>query len=230
MQSMLNFGKSEKGKILALLRAFPRIETKTEFEEFRCKIGNSVATLYRTGKLTIQGTDHEDVKQRLLSGLGLSEELTLGIDEVGRGERTGPFVMAALLGDANKLRELRDSKKTSDIKGKFGLASANSLATMVFMVNSNYIDRLREKGKTLDEIECEFIKGSRLILDGLGEKVQIKVDGNALKPCPGGITFIPKGDDLEPAIGAASVVAKHLREISGDKNERKTWNKKEGSK
>jgi len=226
MQSMLNFGKGEKGKILALLRAFPQMETKTEFEEFRCKIRNSVATLYRTGKLTIQGADHEEVKQRLLSALGLQEELALGIDETGRGERTGPFVMAALLGDTNKLRELRDSKKTRDIKGKFALASANSLASIVFMVNSNYIDRLREKGKTLDEIECEFIKGSRLILDGLGEKVKIKVDGNALKPCSGGASFIPKGDDLEPAIGAASVTAKFLRDISGDKGERKTWKSK----
>ncbi len=223
---MLNFGKGDKQRILAILRAYPEIETKAEFEEFRCKIGNSVVTLYRTGKLTMQGNDHEEVKQKLLAGLGLSEELVLGIDEVGRGERTGPFVMAALLGDTNKLRELRDSKKTSDIKGKFALASANSLATIVLMVNSTYIDRIREKGKTLDEIECEFIKGSRLIFDGLGEKVQIKVDGNALKPCSGGVSFIPKGDDLEPAIGAASVVAKHLREISGDKAERKTWKSK----
>src|SRR3989338_11098521 len=138
MQSMLNFGKGEKVKILAVLRSYPAIETKTEFEEFRCKIGNSVATLYRTGKLTIQGTDHENVKAELLAKLGLSEELVLGIDETGRGERTGPSVMAALLGDTNKLRELRDSKKTSDIKAKFALASANSLASIVFMVNSSY--------------------------------------------------------------------------------------------
>ncbi len=227
---MLNFGKGNKEKILAILCSYPEIKTKTEFEEFRCRIGNSVATLYRTGKLTIQGNDHEEVKQKLLAGLGLSEELVLGIDETGRGESTGPFVMAALLGDTNKLRELRDSKKIKDIKGKFALASANSLATMVLMINSNYIDRLREKGKTLDEIECEFIKGSRIIFDGLGEKVKIKVDGGALKPCYGAAIFLPKGDDLEPAIGAASVIAKHLREISGDKKERKTWNKKKGSK
>lgn len=226
MTQTLNFSIADKNHITQILSEYEKLPTKTQFEDFRCKIGNSVVTLYHTGKLTIQGNDHEEVKQRLLSALGLQEELVLGIDEVGRGERTGPFVMAALLGDTNKLRELRDSKKTSDIKGKFALASANSLATMVLMINSNYIDRLREKGKTLDEIECEFIKGSRLIFERLGEKVQIKVDGNALKPCSGAAIFLPKGDDLEPAIGAASVIAKFLREISGDKEERKTWSKK----
>ncbi|HIH08230.1 MAG TPA: hypothetical protein HA237_02560 [Candidatus Diapherotrites archaeon] len=56
-------------------------------------------------------------------------------------------------------------------------------------------------------------------------KAPVRVDGSGLKTKEKGIEFIVKGDDLEPAISAASIVSKNLRNISGDKEQRKSWKK-----
>ena len=56
---------------------------------------------------------------------------------------------------------------------------------------------------------------------------KIIADGAPMKTKNNKIKFIPKADDLEPVVGAASIIAKHCRNNSSDKEERKTWKKKE---
>ena len=94
---MLNFSKEEKKEILNFLRSFDEEKTKTSFEEFRCKIGKSTVTLYTSGKLLLQGDDCEKARDLVLKNVKVKNELILGIDETGRGEDFGPFVIAGVL-------------------------------------------------------------------------------------------------------------------------------------
>ncbi len=115
---MLNFSKEEKKEVLNFLQAFPEKKTKTSFEEFRCKIGKSTVTLYTSGKLLLQGDDCEKARDLVLKKVKVENELILGIDETGRGEDFGPFVIAGVLAKPNAMRELRDSKKVKNLDEK----------------------------------------------------------------------------------------------------------------
>jgi len=227
MEKVLNFGSKQKKQLIEILKEFPAIKTKNAFEELRCKAGNCTVTLYSSGKVVVQGNDCNKVSEELLQKMGLEEELILGIDETGRGESFGSFVVSFVLADSNKLRELRDSKKTSNLKEKAGIVSRNSLAVATVSLNSQLIDQLRNNGLNLNEIEVRIINNLVLLFDELGIKAKVKADGSRLNGSLKHIEFIVKGDDLEPVIGAASVIAKLAREESKDKNQRKSWNVKE---
>lgn len=226
MQQVLNFDSGDRGKLKKILEEFPSMGTNTQYEEVRCKIGECTVTLYSSGKLVVQGNTSELVKGMILEKMDLKEEMVFGIDETGRGESTGPFVIAGVLGDRNKLRGLRDSKKMKDIKSAYKVATAESMASIVVSLNSGQIDRLRNKGLTMNEIEAKIVDSMAKLMQELGEKAEIRVDGSPLNVKERGIEFIVKGDDKDPVIGAASVVAKAVREMSEDKGKRKSWNLK----
>ncbi|HZX34269.1 MAG TPA: DUF3378 domain-containing protein [archaeon] len=227
MQETLNFGAAEKAKIAEALSKFEEAATTNYFEERRAKRGGCTITLYNSGKVSIQGANAAKVKEELLSMLGLKQEFTIGIDETGRGERNGPMVVAGVLGDTNALRELRDSKKTTDIAKKEKIVSEKMLGSVIVSLNAELIDLARNKGKNLNQLEAETIEKIAEILSGFHEG-KIMVDGAPLKVKNKSINFLPKADDLEPVVGAASVIAKHARNNSSDKGERKTWKKKSG--
>ncbi|MFH1586754.1 MAG: DUF3378 domain-containing protein [Candidatus Diapherotrites archaeon] len=226
MQQVLNFSSGEKGKMKKILEEFPQIGTNTQYEEYRCKIGACTVTLYSTGRVVIQGETSELVKGMVLGKMDLKEELVFGIDETGRGESTGPFVVTGVLGDRNKLRGLRDSKKMSDIQSAYKLATANSMARITVSLNSGQIDRVRNKGLTMNEIEAKIVDSMAKLMGELGENAQIRVDGSALNTKEKGIEFLVKGDDKDSVIGAASVIAKAVRDMSGDTGTRKSWKTK----
>ena len=54
----------------------------------------------------------------------------------------------------------------------------------------------------------------------------VKVDGSPVAGVKPGALFMVKGDDKEPVIGAASVLAKHYRDESKDSKKRKTWKRR----
>ncbi len=224
--AVLNFGKKEKAVVKEFLERFPPLGLGNEYEEARCKIGESTVTLYTSGKVVIQGNDAEHVMKLFLEGLNLADSLVLGIDETGRGEDFGPFVIAGVLGQTNKLREMRDSKKTQDVAAKYDLVTKHSLANVAFSLNAEFVDRLRKDGHNLNEIEAKAIDALVGFFKALGETPRIVVDGSPLRTKEKGIEYLVKGDDLEPVVGAASLVAKHLRNASKDQAERKTWQKK----
>ncbi|MBN2067908.1 MAG: hypothetical protein JW744_05560 [Candidatus Diapherotrites archaeon] len=224
MQAMLNFSLEEKAKVLAFLEKFPAKETKTRFEEFRCRVGESTVTLYSTGKLVVQGRDSEKAKEKILKGVGLESELILGIDEAGRGEAFGALVVAAVLADSTKMRELRDSKKVKGIEAKRRLVEKNALATAVYVVEACEIDSLRENGTNLNKIQARAINSLVESFSGRKEGFRVLVDGSPLEGARKGIEFIVKGDDKNAVIGAASVLAKSERERHG-KGIRKSWKK-----
>jgi len=222
MQCVLNFSEDRK-EVLEFLRGFPCLEAKSQHEMLRCKIGESVVTLYKSGKVLIQGEDCEKVKERVLAGVKVEDELVVGIDETGRGEGFGPFVVAGVLARPSSLRELRDSKKVKDLEGKMKIVDKNALGIAIVSFSSEELSLMHEEGKTLNEIEARAINE---ICSFLGEKAgnaKIVVDGSQIKGCPERIVFLVRGDDLNPVVGAASVVAKSVREKSEDKGKRRDW-------
>ncbi len=225
MQKVLNFNSKEKEQIKKVLSKFEDIKTNNAFEEKRVKIDDSTVTLYSSGKLMIQGKDCEKISDELIRIIKVKSKTIIGIDETGRGEKTGPFVISAVLGEKSKLLELRDSKKTKNLKEKTRIATEKSKSQIIFSLNPEYIDELRKKGETMNSIEEKAINSIAFFFDSLNEKSEIVIDGQKLKGIKKG-RFLVKGDDLEPVIGAASVLAKDFRENSLNKKTRKSWKTK----
>ena len=226
MQETLNFGKSEIEKLEKVLAKFEKAGTTNYFEHQRAKHQGCTITLYTSGKISIQGTNATKVKEEIISLMNLKQELTIGNDETGRRERDGPMVITGILAANNEMREVRNSKKTSDIAKKEKIVSEKMLGSVTVTLNAKLIDLIRNNGKNLNQLEAETIEKISEILTGYLDAKTI-VDGAPLKVNNKKIIFEPKADDNVATVGAASIIAKHARNNSNDKEERKTWKKKE---
>ncbi len=226
MNETLNFGKAEKAKLKEILGRFEPAMIASDYEEARAKRDGCTVTLYESGKLLIQGANSAAVKAEIISMMGLKKDLVIGIDETGRGEKSGPLVVAGVLADTNSLREIRDSKKTSDIAAKEKIVSRRMLGAVTVSINSELVDLARSSGINLNQIEAKAMDAIAEFLLMFGE-ARVVADGSPMKTANKKIMFLPKADDIEPVVGAASVVAKRARDVSQDRAERKTWNIKE---
>ncbi|MFH0714583.1 MAG: DUF3378 domain-containing protein [Candidatus Diapherotrites archaeon] len=223
MQSVLNFKPEEKKKVLEALKQFKPKNAGSEFEAHAVEIDGCRVTFFQSGKLLIQGANAEHVKEKILQLVETEDELVLGIDEVGRGENFGPFIVAGVLGWTSKLRELRDSKKTADIEGKKKIVDENAVGQSLVVVSAGEIDERRGKGENLNQIQAECVNQIiGFFRKNFAEKFKIIVDGSPIAGISG-VEFLPKGDDLVPQCGAASIVAKHARDKSADREKRKSW-------
>ncbi len=135
--------------------------------------------------------------------------LIAGVDEAGCGPLAGPVVVAAVILDpARPIPGLADSKVLSPARRE-ELAlqiRAQALAYSVVEVDVEEIDRL-------NILHARLIGMTRAVaaLDPVPELALI--DGNKLPrdlPCPA--RAIVDGDALEPAISAASILAKVARD------------------
>jgi ribonuclease HII len=132
-----------------------------------------------------------------------------GIDEAGRGPWAGPVTAAAVILDpANPVTGLTDSKKLSASRREalYVEIKEKALSYGIGWASPEDIDRLNIR-------EATFLAMTRaLAMTGIVPD-KILVDGNALPsdlPCPA--TAIIKGDLTEPAISAASILAKVARD------------------
>lgn len=223
MSVVLNFQKKDISQIEKALAGLEKMPPTSQYEFSRFKDNENVVVIFSSGKTVIQGKKPERTKEFLLKNLGLSEELVLGFDEAGRGEKNGPMVIVGVLADTNRMREIRDSKKTKKISEKAAIVSENFLASSSFTLNAAFLDRLRKKGLNLNQLEAKIIQKTIEAFEELSEKPRTVVDGNPLEVKAKNTEFLVKGDDLEPVVGAASVTAKFLRENSKDKAKRETW-------
>jgi ribonuclease HII len=135
--------------------------------------------------------------------------LTCGVDEAGRGPWAGPVTAAAVILDPNRpIPGLTDSKKLSEA-ARDRLAPeirAHALAFAVAEASPEEIDRLNIR-------EATFLAMTRAVAALARAPAQILIDGNALpKNLPAQATAIIKGDLTEPAISAASILAKTHRD------------------
>lgn len=222
MNVVLNFSKKDSKRIISLMKKFSAVPLKSKHEAFRCEHKGCVITLYKSGKLLLQGANCAEVKKIFVSEFS-KPEIVLGIDEVGRGEYTGPLVVSAVFADSNKLLELRDSKKTRNISASYKSLTKNILSAATFSFNAEYIDGLREQGFTLNQIEANAIDSVVSLFRAFDPDVKIVVDGSPLKLKSKGVKFEIGADDLEPTVAAASMVAKHTRNESSDNAVRKSW-------
>lgn len=132
-----------------------------------------------------------------------------GVDEAGRGPLAGPLAVAAVILDPDRpIAGLNDSKKLSEARREalYPLIIERALAYCVVLVEPDEIDRLNIFQATM--------AGMSRAVAGLAPAAHAAlIDGNKLPkdlPCPG--RAIVGGDALEPAISAASILAKVSRD------------------
>lgn len=135
--------------------------------------------------------------------------LVAGVDEAGRGPLAGPVVVAAVILDPTRvIRGLDDSKYLSEERR--GMLEPRirerALAWSVIVVDAAEIDRINIFQATM--------LGMRRALAALATVPQLAlIDGNHLPkqlPCPA--RAVIGGDASEPAISAASILAKVARD------------------
>ena len=132
-----------------------------------------------------------------------------GVDEAGRGPLAGPVAVAAVILDPRRrLRGLDDSKKLTRAQREalYPRIVERALAWHDEMVPVEEIDRLNILHATLE--------GMRRCILALGPQVElVRIDGNAVpRALPCLAEAVVGGDALEPAIMAASILAKVARD------------------
>lgn len=132
-----------------------------------------------------------------------------GVDEAGRGPLAGPVSVAAVILDPLRpIEGLNDSKQLSEARREalYPLIVERALAWRIEFVECDEIDRLNILQATLT--------GMRRALEGLSPAADAaRIDGNRLPlglPCPA--EALVGGDAIEPAIMAASILAKVARD------------------
>lgn len=139
------------------------------------------------------------------------QQIIAGVDEAGRGPLAGPVVAAAVILNSAidpKKIGLTDSKKLTEAKREelFPLIT-ESCDYGIGIVSPADIDQI-------NILQATF-KAMKIAVQKLGQKPElILIDGNKTIP---GISDIPqtaivKGDLTEPAISAASIIAKVTRD------------------
>ncbi len=132
-----------------------------------------------------------------------------GVDEAGRGPLAGPVAVAAVILDPSRpIAGLNDSKQLSEAKREalYPLILERALAWRIELVEAAEIDALNILQATLT--------GMRRALRALSPAAEFaRIDGNRLPrdlPCPA--EALIGGDAIEPAIMAASILAKVARD------------------
>jgi len=136
-------------------------------------------------------------------------DLVAGVDEVGRGPLIGNVVAAAVILDPSRpIDGLTDSKKLSEKKREqlYPLIKERALAWHIAWASPAEIDELNILHATM--------LAMRRAIAGLSVQPEFAlIDGNR---CPTGLPCpsepIVKGDLKEPAISAASILAKVYRD------------------
>ncbi|MER2493007.1 ribonuclease HII [Catenovulum sediminis] len=135
-------------------------------------------------------------------------QLIAGVDEVGRGPLVGSVVAAAVILDPEKpILGLRDSKKLSEKKrAAFEIEiKENAIAWCIGKATPLEIDQI-------NILQASFLAMQRAV-EGLKTAPEfVLVDGNKLPKINYPALAVVKGDDLVPAISAASILAKEERD------------------
>jgi ribonuclease HII len=132
----------------------------------------------------------------------------VGVDEVGRGPLAGAVVAAAVILDPNKpIIGLNDSKKLTEKRREQlePIIQKNALAWALGRAEAQEIDGINILQATL--------LAMKRAVEGLHIKpTHALVDGNQAPNLACAVTTIIKGDQSEPAIAAASILAKVARD------------------
>ncbi|MDZ7267186.1 MAG: ribonuclease HII [candidate division KSB1 bacterium] len=135
-----------------------------------------------------------------------------GVDEAGRGPLAGPVVAAAIMfPPGESIPGVDDSKKlTPRVRAElYPLLIERCTSYAVSIVNADEIDRL-------NILQATILAMQRAIAGLAPRPEHVLIDGRPLPGCQVPQTAIIKGDALSFTIGAASILAKVVRdEIMG---------------
>lgn len=138
-----------------------------------------------------------------------------GIDEAGRGPLAGPVVAAAVIMCERRLSGVDDSKKlTAAKRARLDAEIRANCAFGIAVVEPAEIDRLNIFAATM----LAMARATQRLCEAIGStRITTLIDGNLT---PEGrcdewrwtARAIVGGDGIEPAIGAASILAKQYRD------------------
>src|SRR3990167_7967819 len=134
--------------------------------------------------------------------------LIAGVDEAGRGPLAGPVIAAAVILDpAHPIPGLADSKKLTEKRREylFNEIRQHALAWSVARATTAEID-------AINILQASMLAMQRAVGNLKIAPVKILVDGNRSPVFACVSEAIVRGDQTEPAISAASIVAKVLRD------------------
>jgi ribonuclease HII len=131
-----------------------------------------------------------------------------GVDEAGRGPLAGPVVAAAVILDPRRpIAGARDSKRLSAAQRERLAATIRDQA-LAWAIASASVEEI----DTLNILQASLLAMRRAI-DGLSPAADFAlIDGNRLPALRIGARAIVGGDDSEPAIACASILAKTHRD------------------
>lgn len=138
----------------------------------------------------------------------LSVQFVAGVDEVGRGPLAGPVVAAAVILDPERpIAGLADSKKLSEKRREAldPIIREQALCWALGRAEPEEIDRI-------NILQASLLAMQRAVA-GLATRPELAlVDGNKAPRLPCQVRTIVGGDASEPAISAASIIAKVARD------------------
>lgn len=131
-----------------------------------------------------------------------------GVDEAGRGPLAGPVVAAAVILDpARPIDGLADSKVLT-AERREALAICIRRDAIAFAVGVAEVAEI----DSVNILQATWLAMRRAVIALRPAAEFALIDGNLLPPLPIGARAIIGGDALEPAISAASIIAKTYRD------------------
>jgi len=134
--------------------------------------------------------------------------IVAGVDEAGRGPLAGPVVVAAVVLNPDRpIEGLDDSKKLNEKRREelFSLIIERSLAWSVVEIEPAEIDRI-------NILQATLLGMKQAVEQLLPPPSLALIDGNQAPQLDCTVRTIVQGDSLEPAISAASILAKVTRD------------------
>lgn len=134
--------------------------------------------------------------------------LVCGVDEAGRGPLAGPvFAAAVILDPARPIEGLADSKKLSE-RSRERLALEIRGRALAFGVAFASVEEIDE----INILQATLLAMRRAVEALQVQPAEALIDGNRCPPLAIPARAIVRGDATEPAISAASILAKTARD------------------
>ena len=133
--------------------------------------------------------------------------LVAGVDEVGRGPLAGDVVAAAVILGANVPAGITDSKALS-ARRREALAQEIRDTAIAWSIARASVEEIDQ----LNILQASMLAMHRAVTALRVQPQLVLVDGNRLPKWPYEARAVVGGDAIEPAIGAASILAKVQRD------------------